>query len=380
MGGRDTGSRDTGSGDTRAGDTGGTETAGMETAGMKTAGMKTAGIETVGPDTGITTPGSTDPGGTEWRALERDLVGDRYLDAERTAAAAGVDREVSVRLWRAMGFPDAPEGELLFGDLDVEMLRSAYGLVAEGLLDLDTLLALTRATGQAQSRAAESQVKAITESVANAADGSDPVVYARMAIPGLERFITYTWRRHMLDAMSRELSMVGGGATTVLAVGFADMVGFTALSQQASEVELSDVVGRFEDLAYDIVAGGGGRVVKMIGDEVFFVAESARSGADIALALASTYASDERLPDIRVGLSIGPVLPRAGDYLGPAVNLASRLVNLARPATVLVSAQVAEQVEDVPEFELRRLRSRNLKGIGRVPTIVLRGREPSARG
>jgi len=314
-----------------------------------------------------------------WQELEKDLVGRRYLDAEATAAAAGVEREVSVRLWRAIGFPDAPEGELLFGDLDVEMLRSAHGLVTEGLLGFDTLLALARATGQAQSRAAESQVKAITESVTKAGPGADPLLYARMAIPGLESFITYTWRRHMLDAMSRELSTTTEGMTVVLAVGFADMVGFTALSQQATEIELSDVVGRFEDLAYDIVAAGGGRVVKMIGDEVFFVAESARAGAEIALSLASTYASDDRLPDIRVGLSIGPVLPRAGDYLGPAVNLASRLVNLARPASVLVSEQLAEAVDDQPDYEFRRLRTRNLKGIGRVPTIVLRRREAAAR-
>ncbi|MHB1925359.1 MAG: adenylate/guanylate cyclase domain-containing protein, partial [Acidimicrobiales bacterium] len=61
--------------------------------------------------------------------------------------------------------------------------------------------------------------------------------------------------------------------------------------------------------------------------------------------------------------------------LGPAVNLASRLVNLARPATVLVSEQLAEALGDQPDYEFRRLRTRNLKGIGRVPTIVLRRRE-----
>jgi len=314
-----------------------------------------------------------------WEELEKELVGRRYLDAEATAAAAGVDREVSIRLWRAIGFPDAPDGELVFGDLDVEMLRSAHGLVSEGLLGFDTLLALARTTGQAQSRAAESQVQAITESMANTGPGADPIQYARIAVPGLERFINYTWRRHMLDAIRRELSTTTEGMTVVLAAGFADMVGFTALSQQASEIELSDVVGRFEDLAYDIVASGGGRVVKMIGDEVFFVAESAEAGAEIALSLASTYASDDRLPDIRVGLSVGPVLPRAGDYLGPAVNLASRLVNLARPASVLVSEQLAEALVDHPDYELRRLRSRNLKGIGRVPTLVLRRSEAQAR-
>jgi adenylate cyclase len=162
-------------------------------------------------------------------------------------------------------------------------------------------------------------------------------------------------------------------------VGFADMVGFTALSQQASEKELADVINRFEDLAYDIVAAGGGRVVKMIGDEVFFVAQTAAASAEIGLELADTYASDDRLPDIRVGLSIGPVLPRAGDYLGPAVNVASRLVNLARPGTVLVSEQLADQVGSEEAFDLKRLRARNLKGIGRVPSFVLRRPEAPAR-
>lgn len=311
--------------------------------------------------------------------LEEELLGRRPLDSDETAAAAGVGREISTRLWRAMGFPDAPEGEPLFGDMDVEMLRSAYALISEGLLDMETLLALARATGQAQSRAAESQVKAILESVNSAREGADPVVYARMAAPGLERFVTYIWRRHLVDSMRRELSTGAEGLTVMLAVGFADMVGFTALSQQASETELQQVVNRFEDLSYDVVAAGGGRVVKMIGDEVFFVAESARAGAEIGLELASVYASEESLPDIRVGLAIGPVLPRAGDYLGPAVNVASRLVNLARPGSVLISEQMADELDGVDEVDLKRLRPRNLKGIGRVPSFVLRRKEEAAR-
>jgi len=322
-----------------------------------------------------------------WKALEEALLGRRYLTAEQTAAAAGVDRSISMRLWRAMGFPDAPEGEALFGDFDVEMLRAAFGLVSTGALDLTRLLALTRATGQAQSRAAESQAREIVEGAAMVGadtgltgDHSEAaLITARLVAPGLERFITYTWRRHLLDAMSRELAAGGEGITVTLAVGFADLVGFTALSQQASESELFTVMSRFEDLAYDLVAIGGGRVVKMIGDEVFFVADSARSAADIGLTLANAYASDDQLPDVRVGLAIGPVVPRAGDYLGPPVNLASRLVNLARPASVLVSEEFAIALGEAEDLQLRRLRSRSLKGIGRVPTILLRRKDAEAR-
>ena len=53
-----------------------------------------------------------------------------------------------------------------------------------------------------------------------------------------------------------------------MAVGFADMVGFTMLSQHLGDEELAAVVSRFEELAHDTVVALGGRVVKMIGDEV----------------------------------------------------------------------------------------------------------------
>ncbi len=56
-----------------------------------------------------------------------------------------------------------------------------------------------------------------------------------------------------------------------MAVGFADMVGFTMLSQHLGDEELAAVVARFEELAHDTVVALGGRVVKMIGDEVMFV-------------------------------------------------------------------------------------------------------------
>ena len=71
------------------------------------------------------------------------------------------------------------------------------------------------------------------------------------------------------------------------------------------------MVGRFEALAYDAVAGHGGRVVKMIGDEVMFVTDEPAAAAEIGLALAEVYADDETVSDVRVGLAHGPVLGAA---------------------------------------------------------------------
>jgi len=48
----------------------------------------------------------------------------------------------------------------------------------------------------------------------------------------------------------------------------------------------------------------------------------------------------------RGGVTVGATLALDGDYFGPVVNLAARLVALAEPGTVLVSDEVAERVRD----------------------------------
>jgi adenylate cyclase len=75
---------------------------------------------------------------------------------------------------------------------------------------------------------------------------------------------------------------------------------------------------------------------------------------------------------VRVGLATGPALSWEGDLFGPTVNLASRLVNLARPKTVVVSGDLGEALRDDPRFELHRVRAVRLKGIGRTRPWVLR--------
>jgi adenylate cyclase len=153
-----------------------------------------------------------------------------------------------------------------------------------------------------------------------------------------------------------------------LAVGFADMVGFTLLSQHLSDPELAAVVRRFEELSHDIVTGLGGRVVKMIGDEVMFVVENVADAARIGLDLADAYADDDLLSDVRVGLAVGPVLLREGDYFGRTVNLAHRIVNIGNPGTVLISDEFQTALLAVApdEYTTKPLRPRLLKDLGRM--------------
>ena len=101
----------------------------------------------------------------------------------------------------------------------------------------------------------------------------------------------------------------------------------------------------------------------MIGDEVMFVVDTVVAAARIGLGLAEAYADDELLSDVRVGLAVGPVLVQDGDYYGPSVNLANRIVNIANPGTVLVSDEFhTELMAEAPdEFTGQALRPRVLR-------------------
>ena len=324
----------------------------------------------------------TDP----WGPLAEALIGTPAFTAREVAAEAGVAVEDARRLWLALGFPPVEDGDRIFTRADVEIVRAVRALVELRGASPEDLVQLTRVIGQALARVADAQVTAAADRLERMRD--DPTgdatavgeLVARMEglAPSLEQFLGYVWRRHLLAALRRRAAMPSPADHEVV-VGFADLVGFTTMSAALAPHELARRVDRFEALAYEHIPPRGGRVVKMIGDEVMFVADEVGRGADIAVALVAAYARDAEVPEVRVGLAKGPVLSWEGDLYGPTVNLASRLVNLARPNTVLVSEELGCQLEDDPRFELRHLRPVTLRGIGRVRVWVLRPASASVR-
>jgi len=113
-----------------------------------------------------------------------------------------------------------------------------------------------------------------------------------------------------------------------------------------------------------------------------FVVQTAESAAQIGLSLAEAYAGDDLLSDVRVALAIGPVLVKDGDFYGPVVNLASRLVGVAHPGTVLISDGFKEALEQEGAIgiDTRPLRTRTLKDLGRIQMwkLIRAGTEPGA--
>ena len=302
--------------------------------------------------------------------LRATLLGSsaRYTPIE-IAEAGGVERELTRRLWRAMGFADVPDDEAAFTDEDLDALRRAASLMARDALDDHDLLHLARVLGQASAQMAESVVGFTLERVVGTDDGGRPATSE--LLDELDHLVVYLLNRHLLEALQRHLSnrrTLGEG--TPMCVGFADLVGFTRLSQRLDERQLAALIEMFEQVASDAVVVRGGRVVKMIGDEVMFASDP-RQGVDIALTLAEAFVGDD-LPEVRVGLACGSVVTRAGDLFGPTVNLASRATAIARPGSVLVSSDLFDVVAADPDLHLRRMRPRRLKGIGWVDLGVVR--------
>ena len=310
--------------------------------------------------------------------VDRLLVpAERRLTQGEVSEETGTPLELIRRLWRALGFLDVEEGERFFTELDVEAVNLFRAMLDLGMVDVESAIQMSRVIGSSMARIAEAEAAPGATPILLASGDSvlDADEFARTSgasMQAMARLLEFVWRRH-LQAATRRAMLIrhrygSEGLSPTLVVGFADMVGYTLLAQHLGEDELASVVARFEGLAHDIVTGLGGRVVKMIGDEAMFVVQDAAVGARIGLALADAYADDELLSDVRVGMAVGPVLLQDGDYYGAVVNLASRIVNIARPGSVLVSDELhdALDLEAPGEFAGRALRPRTLKGIGRV--------------
>jgi len=310
-------------------------------------------------------------------ALERELLGgERRYTRQQVAERAGVDVEQARLLWRALGFADVGEDEVAFTDRDVEALHTVDALVRSGVIDSSAEIGVTRAMGQSLSRLANWQVATIVEAFGQDQQQALPpdqaATVARTLVPVMERLIGYVWRRHLAAAAGRAVADERVEAAGTMAVGFADLVGFTALTRSADEKELVEVIATFEAVAGDAVAECGGSVVKTVGDEVMFTAADAPVGAEIALTISERVAAIEALPDVRVGAACGALLSRLGDVYGEPVNIASRLTSMARPGSVLVDREMATTLEDDPRWRLRRVPPRPVRGYSLLQGYRLR--------
>jgi adenylate cyclase len=322
---------------------------------------------------------SQPPDGVAEQIEEALLGGPRRYNRREAAAAVGVDPEWSRRIWLALGFASVDDDARVFTDQDIEAMRAFEGLIAAGKIAPDEDVPHVRAIGQAMSRLADWQVREIVSRIGEVA-GSDETAQADLAarmtdelLPVVEKLQSYTWRRHVAAALARILpAPCEQLSTATVSVGFADIVGYTSTVRHTGINELARLLESFEENAAETVVSHHGRVVKSLGDEVLFVADTPHDVAEIGLRLSQWGRGSDDLPQLRVGLARGQVLTRLGDVYGPAVNVASRLTSLARPGTVLVDKELAQALTGDRAYRLQARRPATVRGYHHLRSWSLR--------
>jgi adenylate cyclase len=303
-------------------------------------------------------------------ALAGDLVlrpGPRYALAE-VAARAGVSVERVREVSLAAGLLPPPPDERTYTDEDERMFAAFAG--GSTLFGSAAVLRFIRTVGSSLARIAEAAVSLFLVNVeepmrrqhATERALAEANLRAIETVDGVERMLLGLFRTHMEAAIARFRHARHGESllTARMPIGFVDLVGFTRLTGRMSPAELGTLVEHFEETAHDVVTARGGRVVKLIGDEVMFVAVDAAAACDIALALCEHFVRDDAVTP-RGALATGDLLIRGGDYYGAVVNLASRVAQLAVPNEILVTQELAAEARS-PALRFEPAGKRMLKG------------------
>src|SRR3954447_17461970 len=294
------------------------------------------------------------------------------------ARSTGLTAAEFADLWRALGFT-APGGPARVPPALVEALPVIATATREWLGE-ETGLGLARVIGSTTAQLAEAVVDAfrmrfeVPEMAAGTAYSDVVQAYVdltRASLPSLERLVAATLEAHLVRVAAGAWAPDDDQVATrrLLYVGFADLVGYTALSRTLSPAELHRLLEAFEEIVSGAVIDHGGRLVKLIGDGAMSVADSAEAGAAAAVEICARIASAE-LPQVRIGADIGSVLGRSGDYFGEVVNRAARLVALARPGSVVVTDAVVAAL-DPANWPVEQLPAQALKGF-QAPAVTYR--------
>jgi class 3 adenylate cyclase len=256
------------------------------------------------------------------------------------------------------------------------------------LMGDDAILAFTRLLGAAAIQIAEAAValfyselgpgteregrdeltRAQLAETATMAFTAVPDVLAQMVFDQFERALRRAvavrgWAQESGVSPSEAVDPLTAGANAeYVALGFVDLVGSTAWAQSLSLRDQSLALSRFESAAWSSAVLCGGRVVKMIGDEVFFAAPTADTACRIGIDVIRAAAEDEVLPPARGVVGLGYATPREGDYFGPLVNLLSRMVKIGQPGQLVVTDAAAGQLS-TDDWNLRTLELADLRGV-----------------
>jgi adenylate cyclase len=310
--------------------------------------------------------------------------GGRVYSLQEAADDTGLEPALIERIVTSLGVSVA-QAESLTDD-DMLLLRYVAAVLDAGL-PLVAMLQLVRVYGQALAQVADAEVRLfhlyvheplmlsgasgiemaeqMGELARNLLPLSSPVmdqVHQRY----LQHFVEQDVVGHMevdLEGAAEELGRLR------VAILFADLAGYTRLTEEEGELQAIDAVERFVE-AVEVTLPDEARIIKTIGDEVMVVGSDPAALTDWAVGF-QRLQSERPLP--RIGIHYGDALYRDGDYYGRDVNIASRVAARSAGGEVLVTRPVVEHAG--PHLRFDRIAEVKLKGF-RQPTEIFIARVP----
>jgi adenylate cyclase len=312
---------------------------------------------------------------------DRVIVSPERYTATEVVSLTGIEDEFLIRIRRAIGLPIPDSDEAVFTEAEVETIKQIHIARAAGISDeelLDLLRVLGRGLSQVAEVLREVPLKLVLQPGMSEAElAQEFALAAEQLYPLVDPLVSNVLALHMRHATQStvvsELERNGGQlpGSREIGVAFADLVGFTRLGEEVPPDELGRLAVRLEALASE-AASPPVKLVKTIGDAAMLTSPEpgALLGATLALVDAADAEGDD-FPQLRAGAAVGQALPRAGDWYGHPVNLASRITQIARPGSVLADGDLREAAGD--RFYWSYAGERRLKGI-RGPVRLFRAR------
>jgi len=288
-------------------------------------------------------------------------VGARTRTLEQAVKETGLEPALIERIWSTAGF--SADSLERIDEEDLQLLRYMAAVLDAGF-PLVAFLQLVRVYGQALAQIADAEVKLFHLYVHEPLmrDGVPGLEIAEemeglasellpLASPIMDRVHQRLLQHFVGQDVVGHLEAEGAGqelGRLRIAIAFADLAGYTRLTEEAGEEEALDVVERFVEAVEETLPDDA-RVIKTIGDEVMVVGADPSGLVDWAVGFQALNAGMRPLP--RIGIHCGDALYREGDYYGRAVNLASRVGARAAGGEVLVTRPVVESAGSHLVFE-----------------------------
>ncbi len=328
---------------------------------------------------------AVEKGNLVFTAADRVVGGPELYTATEVAERSGVELDFLLAARRAMGLPIPAPDEVSFTEGDLQAAQRSRTAIDAGLAEED-VLELLRVLGRNLANAAAAlralPLKLVLRPGMSEVDlalqygGAVAQLY-----PLVDPLVSNMLAAHLRNSTENEvvsaMELAGGElpGSREVSICFADLVGFTRLGEELPPDELGHLAARLEALASEVAAPPV-HLVKTLGDGAMLAAPTPEPLLDAALELlGASEAQGEEFPQLRAGAASGTAFPRAGDWFGRPVNLASRITSVARPGSLLVEDGVREAAGERYRFSFAG--QRRLRGI-REPVSLYRVRPQAA--